>query len=306
MLDYEEKNQAPEFKIGNRLNFYGEISDFSNDSLDFNANSYYLSKGYSAKIIKPTEFEVSGEEKLTLASYFNSKRNDIAEFLIKNSNEKAGGLLAALLLGEKEFLSPQIELDFRRIGISHILALSGLHLAVLALGFAKLLSLFCIGKKLRTLFTLIFTVLYMSLTGFPISVVRAGIMLIIASLLFLLANATDSLTNLTIAVFLIVLSSPYAIFDISLLLSAFATLGIVSLAELPKEYHAKIGLKNLVLNSLTVSLFAISATFLISVLSFGEISVISPISTLVFSLIIEIFLYFGTFFLVFGKRTDRD
>lgn len=301
ILDYEEKKNAPEFKIGNKIELTGKISDFTNKNSDFNANSYYLSKGYSAKISESMNISVTGDEKITVASYFKNVRKNVAEFVIENSNEEAGGLLVALLLGEKEYLSPSIELDFKRIGISHILALSGLHLAILALGFGKLFSVFGLAKKPRTVITLAFTVLYMTLTGFPISVVRAGIMLIIASLLYLLANASDSLTNLTVSVFLIVLVSPYSIFDVSLLLSAFATLGIVTLGDLPRTYPKKRGIKNAVLNSLTISLFAISATFLISVLSFNEISLISPVSTLIFSFLIEIFLYFGTFFLLFAK-----
>jgi competence protein ComEC len=175
-----------------------------------------------------------------------------------------------------------------------------MHLAILALGFAKLLSLFGVGKKLGTLATLMFTVLYMALTGFPISVVRAGIMLVISSLLFLFASASDSFTNLSLSVFLIVLINPYSIFDISLLLSAFATLGIVVLADLPKNYVHKKKLWFKILNSFVISLFAISATFLISVLSFEEISILSPLSTFIFALLVEVFLYFGTFFMIFG------
>lgn len=301
MLDSEEISEAPEFKIGKNIELCGKISDFNNKNSDFNANSYYLSKGYSAKIKEPFDFVLSGEQNLSISAFFSDKRRDISEYIIENSNEEAGGLLVALLLGEKEYLSPETELDFRRIGISHILALSGLHLAILAIGFGKLLSFFGVGKKLRTLFTLCFTLLYMAITGFPISVVRAGIMLILASLLYLLANASDSFTNLSLSVFLIVLISPYSIFDVSLLLSAFATLGIVALGDLPRDNTKKRGLKNVVLNSITVSLFAISATFLISVLSFNEISVISPISTLIFSVLVEIFLYFGTFYVVFTR-----
>ena len=300
-VDTEKLADFPKIKVGSKLYLEGKISDFNDKNSSFDANEYYLSKGFSAKITDIQSIKIQGEEKKPLAFYFNEARARASDFIIKNSNEEAGGLLVALLLGEKSHLSPSISLDFERIGISHILALSGLHLAILALGFGKLLSIFGFGKKASTLSTIIFTVCYMALTGFSISVVRAGIMLIIASLLYLFANASDSLTNLSISVFLIVLVSPFSIFDISLLLSAFATLGIVALADLPKNYEQKRrGIKDKIINSLLISLFALSATFLISVLSFGEISVISPISTLVFSFIVEIFLYFGTFFLIFG------
>ena len=300
VLDLEEKERC-EIKVGDKIHVMGIISDFQNQKSDFNLNSYYLSKGYSAKITEISDITIRGEDKTPLTTYFNEARRKVSNFIIKSSNEEAGGLLSALLLGDKDYLSPSIELNFKRIGISHILALSGMHLAILALGLSRLLILFGLGKKFTSCVTLFFTACYMALTGFPVSVVRAGIMLIIATLLYLLANASDSLTNLSISVFLIVLISPHSIFDISLLLSALATFGIVALGDLPKSKCNSCGLKNKIINSLIISIFALSATFLISVLSFGEISLISPLSTLVFSIIVEIFLYFGTFFLIFGK-----
>ena len=300
-LDYEERKKLPELNVGNIISFDAKITDFKNDKSDFNANSYYHSKGFSGKITELENFEFLGEKESKTPSFFKNLRADTCEFIIEKSDKETGGLLIALLLGEKEFLSPALKLDFKRIGISHILALSGMHLAILAFGLSKLLSLFGIPKKMRTLISILFTACYMALTGFPVSVVRAGLMLIISSLLFVFAKTSDSLTNLLISVFIIVLINPYSIFDISLLLSAFATLGIVALGDLPKIYRKKISVREKVLNSLAISLFAISATFLVSVLSFGEISLISPVSTLIFSVLVELFIYFGISFMIFAS-----
>ena len=65
----------------------------------------------------------------------------------------------------------------------------------------------------------------------PSSVVRASFLLIINATLFLIAKTKDSFTSLCIAVLILVLIEPYAVFDLSLWLSAFATLGIVSFSE---------------------------------------------------------------------------
>ena len=110
-----------------------------------------------------------------------------------NSDAETGGLLGAILLGDRTYLSGQTSLDFSRIGISHVLALSGMHLAILILGIEKLLSLIGISKKARYIITIILTLAYVALTGFSVSVVRAGIMLIIRSLLHLISMVSKLL-----------------------------------------------------------------------------------------------------------------
>lgn len=287
------------------VSFSAILTDFSDSVSNFDSNSYYLSKGYSAKADKIQNFTVIGKTEPTLKSRIDEQRNHIVETIIKRTDEKYGGLLVALLLGEKEFLSPMINLDFKRIGISHMLALSGLHLSILVLGFSKILSVIGVRKKTRYLSNIIFTCLYMMITGFPISVVRAGLMMIITSLLFLAASSRDSMTALFISVSVICIVNPYSVFDLSLWLSAFATLGILSLAEMPKKYtQNKSIVKRLydyIKNSVLVSVFAISGTFAITVFSFDRISLISPISTLLFSVLLEMFLYLGSFTLIFGS-----
>ena len=211
--------------------------------------------------------------------------------LINLSNKESGGLLAALLLGERDCLPIGTKVDFARIGISHVLALSGMHLAILVIGLSKLLAFFGVGKKTRTLISIIFTLFYMTLTGFSVSVTRAGVMLICSSLLFLLSRTKDSMTSLFIAVTLIVISSPYSIYDTSLWLSAFATLGIVVFSEIQNGrvfIHPSV---NWIITSLLSTFFALGATFVFTSLKFNGISMLAPIATLIFSIIIEIFIY---------------
>jgi competence protein ComEC len=287
-----------------RVKIKATLSDFENTKSDFDENSYYESQGYSAKIDKLYEIKNLGRVDEDFSTKIYKSRTKLSMLLVERTNEETGGLLAALLLGEKTMLSPQTSLDFKRIGISHMLALSGLHLSILTLGLSKVLSLFRIGKKPRYLLSILFTFLYMTITCFPVSVVRAGLMLIIAYSLFLFAKAQDSMTALVISVAAICSITPFAIYDISLWLSALATLGIVSLMEFPKKNEKQRSKVQKALdyikNSLIVSFFAISATFALSVFSFEEISLISAISTLAFSFLLEIFLFAGTLLLFFG------
>ncbi len=291
------KDEAETIAVNTRISFKTQLEEFNSKDSDFDYRSYYFSKGYSAKAthIKNYIFISKTSEQIEAKIY--NFRASLSKFIIENSDEESGGLLTALLLGERDYLSQQMTLDFKRIGITHMLALSGLNLTILVLGFSKLLSLF-IGKKLRYIINIILTLAYITLTGLSLSVVRAGFMLMITSLVFLFSRQQDSITALICSVTLICIANPYSIFDIGLWLSAFATLGILILAELPKKQvkNQNIILKfaSMITHSFSISLFALSATFAISLLAFEEISIISPITTFIFSIIMEAFMYIGT------------
>ena len=154
------------------------------------------------------------------------------------------------------------------------------------------------------------------MTGFPVSVVRAGIMLIIATMLFILVGSKDSVTSLSISAFLICLFNPTSIFDISLWLSVFATLGIIVFSEYEANktdrrkrlYQEKAPLLKRILFgilswckvSILSSYFAIGCTLLISMLSFGSTSVMSAIATLLLTPFITLFMYIGALTLIIG------
>ncbi len=299
-----ENDEAKAVSPNTRIFLTGVIEDFEDTSADFNSNFYYTANGYSGRIEKADNIKTIEKTEPSISAKLSARRAQISEYIIKISDTKSGALFTALLLGDKSYLSPQLNLDFKRIGISHLLALSGMNLTILILGLSKLISLFGVGKKTRYIINIILTFLYMAITGFPVSVVRAGLMLIISSLLFLLAQAHDTMTTLFVSVALITLVNPYSVFDLGLWLSAFATLGILSLSEGPKRRKVKRSFfENLLLllkNAVTVSLFAVGATFAITLTSFDSVSVISPISTIIFSVILELYFYVGIAMMLLG------
>ena len=300
LIVYVDKNLYYGFSVGSKIKFNGTIEAFTNEK-DFDAESYYTSLGISGVINEVKVFEIIDNGKYPFSYLVSDFRGTICRNIIYNSNKDVGGLLCALLLGEKQYLPTGTKLDFSRIGISHILALSGMHLAILAVGFSKLLRFFKVGKKTSTLFTVIFTVFYMALTGFSVSVTRAGLMLIVSSILFLLSRTHDSITSLFVAVFIICIIEPYSIFDISLWLSAFATFGIVVMSEYNSTKYEKASFLRWITTSFLSSFFAISATFAITITKFNGTSLLAAISTIIFSLLTELFIYVGLLLIFLGN-----
>jgi competence protein ComEC len=300
LIVFLDKNEYYGYSVGSEVKIKGVIESVSNSS-DFDAESYYNAKGISGFINEVTYFEITDTGEYPLSYKIQDFRMTVCRKIIYTSNEEVGGLLCALLLGEKEFLPIGTKLDFSRIGISHILALSGMHLAILTVGLTKLLRFFGVGKKTATVCGIIFTVFYMIITGFSVSVTRAGFMLIISSLLFLFSRTKDSLTSLFLAVTAICIVEPYSIFDTSLWLSAFATLGIVVFGEYISTRYSKPSFFKWIAISLLSSFFAIAATFAITTLKFDGISLVAPITTLLFSLLIEVFIYIGLLLVLLGS-----
>lgn len=306
VLVYAALDECENVSTGSRIKMSGRIASFD-DECDSSTASYYRASGYSAIISDVKSIKHVEYVGVPMKNRINDYRDALCRRLIMNSDKDSGGLLCALLLGEREYLEPETRHDFERLGMSHVLALSGMHLAILSFAIEGLLSRLGIMKKPRKIIQIIFVILYMALTGFPSSVMRAGIMLIITSLLFLLSHRADSITTLFVAVTVILIIEPYAVFDVGLWLSAFATLGILLFLEFYEgvKSKGKPTVKARLLNALVIpvviSLFAFGATFLLNADTFDSFSLLAPITTPIYSIPIEIYMYLGILFLICGK-----
>ncbi len=297
---YGEDN---DISVGNIIKFQSLIKPFESSS-GFDFKTFYTSRGVSG-MASAVSAEVISEGEIPYSYQFSQIRLNIYERAKRFSNQDAASLFSALLLGESNMLSLQLELDFSRIGIAHILALSGIHLAILTALLEKIFLLLRFGKKTRTIIECIFCLLFMGLTGFPLSVCRAGIMLIISSILFTFVGVKDGIISLFLSFAIIVLFTPYAVLDMGLWLSVVATFGILLAGDIiRKRYEYNPSGKSIysdILTSILFSLFAICATSAITSLNFSSTSIISIISTLIFSVLTEIYVYIGLLVLIFGK-----
>ena len=288
--------------VGTKLSLSAKIDLFFDEN--GTDSSYYLSRGICGRLDAIENIKIISHGNKGVSIFFSELRELLTKHAIFVSDSHSGGLLSALLLGERSALDGKLSLDFKRIGITHVLALSGMHLAILCFGINMLLNAVGSGKKAKSVLIICFTVAYMILTGMSVSVTRAGFMLLISTILYLLSSTHDSFTSLTVSVFIIVLFTPNAAFDLSLWLSAFATVGVIFFSEyessVEKSGSIIIRVFRKCVSPFLVSLFAIGCTYVITAISFDTVSVLSPISTIIFSPLIQIYLYLGIFVLLFG------
>ena len=228
-----------------------------------------------------------------LAAYVNER---LCRAISSRYDGDATALLTAMLLGNRSSLSSSEIYHFRRAGVSHLLALSGMHVSILAFAVSRLTALFRIPKRGRCVILLLFLFLFSVLTGLSASILRAAIMTAMIQLASLLRRDADSLTSLPFAAALIVMVSGVAAVDIGLWLSVFATLGILVISRLTEPLSRW---RNPVLRPLTrflllPVLFSVAATLLtlpLTAFVFGQFSVIGIPSNLVFPPMMTLLLY---------------
>lgn len=153
-------------------------------------------------------------------------------------SDQARAVLAALVTGQKEMIHEKTRDNFSKAGLSHILAVSGLHMSLVGLGFFSIFifilnrqpSLVITGhaKKIAGLLTLLPLTAYAFFAGFSPSTQRALIMAAVFLTSFLMEKEKDPLNTLYFAASLILLIDPGALFSISFQLSFACVFFIIS------------------------------------------------------------------------------
>lgn len=233
--------------------------------------------------------EVTGHSRHFAEAALRSLRENISQSIRKNFKGDFAPLTKKLLFGMGE--APEAVKDsFRAAGMSHILAVSGMHLVIIMGLFENLLfrkSKKPGGETVKIIVMAALAAVYMALCGFAVSVMRAGFMLMAGYFARLLWARSAPIDNLGISVIIILLIDPLAACDAGFLMSVLASGGIILFSAPLYEWAArkikirrgrKVVLK--IVGAFAVSLSAWVCTLPVSVLAFGGASVVSPLSNI--------------------------
>lgn len=265
-------------------------------------DAYRYESGIAGTALALAPPQKSGTVPPSLADRLAAMRAGMSRRLHSGMSEEDAALISALLLGDRAALSARTTADFRRAGLSHLLALSGLHLSILAGYLLEFLHRLRMPRAITFPLLCLLLFGYTALTGFPYSLIRASIMLVICELAALLRLLPDSVTSLFLSLLLINLFAPASAGDIGLWLSFLATLGILTAKELfPKRKRKNLlsWLLEALLFSLALSTLALVFTLLLTAYSFGALSLLSPLSNLLMTPFIHLLLLLGPFALLF-------
>ncbi len=268
------------------------VTEVENDS--FNTRDYLRSKRVfiefpSAAIISSFD----GGKTSFLHKLRNYTKSIIYSYIPRGQNYDTAAFCYAVFAGDKNLLPEDMKRSFSRCGLTHILCVSGMHLAILAGVLYSILSTFSLHKRTRCISVILLCIFYTAFTGFSLSTVRACIMCSVSYFGIMTGRKTDVYRSLFLSLLAICLVSPYSVLDISLQLSFCATLGIACFAEFIPDTKDISAIKKagiLLLSVLLSNMGAVVFTLPVNASYFGGFSVMSAISTLAVSFIFEIVL----------------
>lgn len=232
-----------------------------------------------------------------LVSFSLSARDKIKEITKQTLPPPYNYLLVGMLLGEKSFIPSHLKEIFAEAGIMHILAVSGLHVGIIAMALLALLSMLKLPKKFKLFILILILITYASITGFRPSVLRATIMFILLIGGKLINRSRNLNISLFFAAFLILLLNPLILYDAGFLLSFIVTFFIINLSPILQGLLSKIAVW--IKNPLAVSTAAWVGIFPLSAYFFSKVSIISIISNIFIIPLtgIAVILGFITFFI---------
>ncbi len=182
--------------------------------------------------------------------------------------EPHASLITGILLGNQAGLRPELRADLAASGTSHVVAVSGFNISVVA-GLLQALSLAVVGRRRSWLPALAAVLLFTLLVGAPPSAVRAALMAGLALLASAVGRPSDPLSGLAAAAALMVGVDPSLLQDLGFQLSALATLGLVTLA--PRLQRALARLPGWFAAALASSLAAAVFTLPLTLLRFQSL-----------------------------------
>lgn len=215
-------------EIGSYVRYEGKVRHFrqAGNPGEFDAKTYYNRQGYAFELTQAVLVGKSAGYSRFGQSLYRLKKH-LGAALEALLPVREASVAKAMLLGEKKGMDAELKNMYQQAGISHILAISGLHISLLGTGVYQVLSR-CFGKRAGCVGACILLASYLCMTGFSSSSLRAGIMFALAMAAQLAGRTYDPATALAVAAALLAAGNPARLEDAGFGLSFSAALGAVA------------------------------------------------------------------------------
>lgn len=290
MYMYVNKN----LNIGDTVEFKSTIShgNIKRNEADFDEIRYFKIKGIEYKTF-PDDVNVTGHSN-TLGYFVKNISLSLQSTINKLYPQREAGLMTAMLLGDRNNLDDELYDLYREAGIVHIIAISGMHISILA-GIILILVK-PLGRCISSAIVILFMCFYIILTGGSVSVVRSGVMMFFYILSGLISRKYDLISSTALACALLLFVNPYYIFDLGFQYSFMAVFTIGFTSEILKKYKIENKFINLIVISIAISL----TTKPITVYNFYYINCIDFIVNILVVSLSEFILIFGLISAIVG------
>ncbi len=280
-------DQLMEINPGDTISFTATIIPISEirNPLQFDYKSYLKSRGIEVQLMIDEVYGLTKNQSIWTWSWWQNQTKEILE---SNFSEISDPLAKALLLGFKQDLDRETKKAFSRAGLSHIMAVSGLHVGFIVAPFWIIIPYIRrlkFGREIGLFIIISSLLIYAGLTGFTASVMRASVTATFLTFGKLFNKSPNSINLTAAAAIFLLFVDPSDLFNIGFQLSFSAVFIILLILPVIQNYfpywfRVKWYAKPLMV--IIVSIVVQFGLYPLQVYYFGEISIISPISNALF------------------------
>ena len=268
LKNISELNQLKKYKLGYKLEIIGTISKPNNNPnfYLFNYRKYLLSK----KI-----YYIMNATNIKLLDNNPNLYYKIKNYLINRLNKMhSNNYLKAFILGDNSSIDNEVLNSYQINGISHLFAISGMHITIFSSILLFILNKIIKNKKIIFILISLFLIFYMFITGLSPSIIRATLLFILINInnIFKLKYKTLDLLLLVLSISLII--NPYNIYNNGFLFSYIISLYLILFNSIINKH------KNYIIKLLITSLISSLVSIPIMINSYGSINIISFIYNL--------------------------
>jgi competence protein ComEC len=268
--------------VGDRVRVDGEISlpQIGEDGFDY--GRYLATKKISA-LVEATSVRPVGKERGWIGQV--QRRTDVA--LGYGLRPREAAVVRGMVLGDRSLMPEELEKSFQRSGVTHVLAISGQHVVILAAVIYFALRLFAIPAAIRAALTMGLIWLYILIAGAPPSAIRAGVVATFVLAAPLLGRQVSALHFMSTMLALVLAYNPQLVYSTGFQLSVAAVFGILLLTRPLKSLLERTLLRPFakppehLSNLISVSLAAQIATSPIVAATFEQVSVVGVLTNLI-------------------------
>lgn len=296
LINIKMSQDIPSIEYGDSLYIEGEFKqpEEARNYKGYNYKQYLKTK----KIIGTVELEKSKILKSSNGSFIHNIQKYIRDTINGTLTDEEGNLLLAILLGDKDKLSEDIQESFKTSNLSHMLAVSGAHVSYIILGLTYVLQNSIIGKKNGKIVCIFFLLVFMAITNFTPSVTRACIMAVLTLFSGIIYRKSDVYTNISVAALITLIFNPYSLLDLGFQLSYGGTIGIIIFIKRIQEKKSNSKVINYIKQMALVSIYANIIIIPIMMYHFNTVSFTFIISNIMASPILGIIVITGFLFII--------
>ncbi|MFC1885222.1 DNA internalization-related competence protein ComEC/Rec2, partial [Thermodesulfobacteriota bacterium] len=243
-------SNPPSLNVGDRIRFPCRLKPFRNFN---NPGRYNYEKAMSIQGFKCSASVSDGRYIVPMGAgqlsfperFIEHLQRPVRDFLAERLKPEDASLFRALLLGERQAISLKQREPFNETGLGHVLAVSGLHIGLIAWSaFIVFKFLFSLSttfmlkaeiRKIAAIFSCIFVIWYTCLAGFQVSTQRAMIMVLAFLWSLIIERENEVWSTLSLAALVVLALDPHCLFSISFQLSFTAVIGILWLTPVLLE-----------------------------------------------------------------------